>query len=186
MAIGNYIGMFFNAIFNPVTIVSIAAPTIMNINLLYLRDGLTRSSDAWQETLLHSIDDMNVLAIIDYRTQFYTLLLVTIFYISQNFRFYWLEFFGKHTGNEAIKKLSQDTRAIIHLFCVVIVVIIVLSFAFSGKLGGPELIEEYLKQSGEIDIMSIPPYNSFITWLRVVFILMGIYTAGFTRSYNKT
>lgn len=185
MSVGKYISLFFKAVINPVTITTFFAPTLMNINLIAMRENLSRASGDWQQKLYITLNDTTTLAVIDYRTQFYTLLLVLIFYIAQNTSFYWRHFFKSHTGQVAIDILTHDRQAMIHAFIAFATCVVVLYFSVTGLLGNDEIVANYIRETPGIDIASPPPLDSYITWLRGLLIFMGIYTSLVIRSYES-
>jgi hypothetical protein len=181
--VGSIVGMLLRAFFNTVTLTSLLAPSIMNINLVILRDSiaLTGTKNAG---LASAIQDPTVLGLLDYRNQFYTLLLALVFYIASNFAFYWDQFFRNAPGDAAVVKIMRNKwialHAVISLFSCVIITIISLS----GFFGAEETILKYVKPTAEISIMDFPPLDSFVTIFRAALVVLGAYTAFMIRLYR--
>ena len=184
MNVGNFLALVLKGMFNPVTIATVAAPMLMNINLLAIRENLTRGEGVWNERLLAILSDPPALAILDYRTQLYTLLIVVIFYAGQNLAFYWKNFFSHKTGDVALAELTSDRAAMLHLTLVILACLSVVAFTLIEQYSGSSLVHKYVRETVDISIVATPPLGSEITWLRVIFIFMGIYTTTFIRSYK--
>ena len=158
----------------------------MNINLVTMRENLSRATEEWQIELGELLNNTTALAVIDYRTQLYTLLLVAIFYAAQNLSFYWNRFFKHQSGTVAIENLQADPKGMIHALLAFVSCGAVFVYAIGGLLGDAALVAKYVSETAEIDILNYPPLDSFITWFRAVLIVMGVYTSIVIRSYRDS
>jgi hypothetical protein len=144
-------------LFNPATLVTIAGPTISDVCLWFFV-----ASSAGQYAVLAK--NPNVCALIEHRTQLYTLVVAYCFCVIELIFGVW--------GGTSIKKRNASTWRTTLTFCLGG---IILFGALGGYLMSENVVDMYRHGSCALGIPSpgdMPPLRSPITWLRILVLLL--------------
>ena len=159
---------FISFILDPVVVLSLFGPTIVRKALTHVQGDLAlKNGDIAISKLL---GDPIFPGVVDYTIQFYTALLVFVFWFAK-----WLNTTLAPWVREPAATTGTKTGLLLRAYFILGLGVIVLSvyvFLLDGA-ANTKVISIYAKHTVELGVWKWPPLESPITWVRIVVGLVG-------------
>ena len=174
--LARYLSAFVVCLLNPILFLTFFGPGLISVAMRLIQsDGFNSVSPRPMGALSTLFDNKAMPGLVDYTTQFYTAMLVSVFWlrfcIEQGLLDHVTSIVRSHSSNanpESEEGRPCDVWRIFVTLCGLAIFLYLIYGFFCGGLATPKIMTIYIVHTPRLGVTHLPPFGSPITWIRII------------------